>query len=169
MADSAGVVYTGELDTNGKYTGFGRLEYTETGITYEGMFLDGLYHGEGKLLGCAEGGAEYVTFFERGVEVPRAGTVQFPDGLVFNPAQNLPEGAPVEGEEGVRKIGLEWEYLSGSIPGGHDRRLWEEHQAGVRAAVASARSPAKLQHGNTLQEQLEEEERAAQASIEQKD
>lgn len=149
MASSGGLEYTGELDANGKYSGYGTLRYTETDITYEGMFADGAYHGEGKLI--YPGGVEYRTHWERGVELPAAGAVQFSDGLVFNPAQDLPQGVPVAGAPGApRAIGTEWGYLSGSVPGGHDRRLWEEHLAGSRAAVQPRQSPAKVQHGATL-------------------
>ena len=167
MAESAGVSYTGELDGNGKYTGFGRLEYVEKGEAYEGTFADGAYHGEGKL--CYANGVEYTAQWERGLEVAGTGSLSFPDGLVYNPTQNLgasgsaaaaaapssassPNSAGAGAAAGQRAIGVEWGYLSGSIPGGHDRRLWEEHQAGRRAAVQARTSPSKVQAGRSLAE-----------------
>ena len=163
MASSSGAVYTGELDANGKYSGFGRLEYPDSGTAYEGMFFDGQYHGEGKLV--LAGGAEYTTQWEFGREVARCGAVVFADGLVFNPAQGLPEGAPVATapDGSPRRIGAEWAYLSGSLPGGFDRRLWGEHQHGVRAALQPRLSPAKVQHGASLGARQREEEAAAAA------
>jgi len=170
MADTAGVVYTGELDCNGKYTGYGRLEMPVQGSTYEGMFMDGQFHGEGKLIYNEGGGdqLEYTAYWERGVEVKKSGTFSFSDGLVFNPTQDLEEGQEVpRTEDGVRKIGLEWGYLSASVPGGHDRRFWQEHLAGGKAAVSPATSPAKMQHGSTLEEEDSKEQGSLAAGARQ--
>jgi hypothetical protein len=164
MAGSSGAVYTGELDANGKWSGFGRLEYAD-GLVYEGMFADGQYHGEGRL--TLPGGAHYSAHWERGLELPASGAVHFADGLVFNPAQGLPEGAPVAAapDGSPRRIGAEWGYMSGSLPGGHDRRTWAEHQAGARAALQPRLSPAKVQHGESLGARQRGEEAAAAARL----
>jgi hypothetical protein len=97
--------------------------------------------------------------------LPSSGAVHFADGLVFNPAQGLPEGAPVAAapDGSPRRIGAEWGYLSGSLPGGHDRRTWAEHQAGARAALQPRLSPAKVQHGESLGARQQGEEAAAAA------
>ena len=152
--------YEGEYDANQKFTGFGKLSYA-SGVVYEGMFEDGQFHGEGTLTLSPD--LRYSARFERGVEVERSGSVLFSDGLVFNPTQNLApaEAAAPDARSGARKIALEWGYLSGSVPGGHDRRLWEEHCAGVRASVQYAQSPAKTQATSGAAEEAARPEAAA--------
>ena len=144
MSDSSGTVFEGEYDTNKKYTGFGKLLYESTGIFYEGMFLDGQYHGEGTI--HFPTGEKYSAYWKQGVEVKTTGLVEFSDGLVYNPVQGSEEEKKCEGvkEESPISIGLEWPYLSGSV-GGHDRRFFEELTAGSKPALQLASSPAKVQ------------------------
>jgi len=140
MSESIGCVFEGELDLNKKYTGFGKLLYTDTGVYYEGMFLDGQYHGEGTVYFPT--GEKYSAHWDQGVEVKASGLVEFPDGLIFNPVQ----GKTDEKQSVSPKIGVEWPYLDASV-GGHDRRFYDELTAGVKPALKLASSPVKLQTG----------------------
>ncbi len=139
---SAEAVYEGELDALNKRTGWARLVYPD-GTVYEGFFADGSFEGEGVLL-LGAGGGRYAAHWSRGVEVPGTGALLFDDGLVFNPAQAA--GAPPPGAGAGADAGSPamrgWPYLSG-----HDRRLWLEHRAGVRANVHPPRSAARAQAG----------------------
>ena len=151
-----GSLYRGEFDSNGKLAGFGTLVRPD-GVTYTGCFLDGQCHGEGTL--AFSNGTAYTAQWERGAEVPGTGALTWPDGLVFNPLQAAatsgeagaaaPKGAAAAAEAAAaagapepRAPGEEWGYLSS-----HDRRLWSEHKAGVRANLSPRRAPAAAQAG----------------------
>jgi hypothetical protein len=74
--------------------------------------------------------------------VPGSGALVFGDGLVFNPTQPPvagPAAAPAPGSPPATRA---WAYLAG-----HDRRLFPEHAAGVRAAVVAATGSVRVQAG----------------------
>ena len=147
-------VFDGELDGNGKLAGFGTLaRTTDSGvIVYEGEFLDGNFHGVGLLR--FPNGTIYKASWERGAEVPGSGALQWEDGLVFNPQQGggaaaaaadaaAGAAAPAAGGGGApqpRIPGEEWGYLSSK-----DRRFWEEHVSGARAATSPQKREAQAQ------------------------
>jgi hypothetical protein len=161
--ETAGTVYEGEYDSNRKYTGFGTLTYTDTGIKYVGDFMDGTYHGEGTIY--FPSGEKYEALWENGKEVKASALVKFEDGLIFNPVQGvagegglssgsgederglIQQGGEVDRREGdgeTRKIGLEWPYLTGSV-GGKDRRFFDEIERGVYPHTKLPSSPSKVQ------------------------
>ena len=133
-----GSCYEGELDSNGKLAGYGTLARTD-GTIYEGFFLDGQFHGEGSLKFTH--GTCYKAQWERGAEVAGSGALQWEDGLVFNPLQGEAAagvGAPAAAPQ-PRTPGDEWGYLT------KDRRFWDEHVAGVRAATSPQKRAAEVQ------------------------
>lgn len=142
-----GSVYDGELDSNGKLAGFGTLARTD-GVIYEGEFLDSQFHGSGMLK--FTNGTFYKAQWERGAEVPGSGALQWEDGLVFNPQQGGGGAAAAAGATAAapaaagapqpRVPGEEWGYLSAK-----DRRFWEEHVSGARAATSPQKREAQAQ------------------------
>jgi hypothetical protein len=118
MAGTGAAVYTGAFDSNGKWSGPGTLAYT-TGVTYVGGFADGEFHGEGELR--YPSGAVYGSVWRQGVEVASTSAYTWADGLPYNLSQP-------------------WDYLAG-----FDRRLWHEHNGGVRAAVPFPRATVRVQ------------------------
>jgi len=171
MSSSAteGGIFTGELDSNQKYAGWGTLLYP-SGLLYEGFFEDGAFHGEGKLT-FPDGSTTYTAHYSKGLEIPGTGALHFPDGLLFNPTQTAAQteagsaAAAAPGEEGSGASAApassssapSWPYLSAVAGQGFDRRLWEELSAGKRAAVPFATSPQKVQVGKSTFPSAEEE------------
>jgi hypothetical protein len=135
-----GSVYEGSLDSNGKLAGWGTL-YRADGTKYTGDFADGAFHGEGTL--SFSNGTSYSAQWERGAEVPGTGALQWEDGLVFNPLQGAGgagAGAPAAAAPQPRTPGEEWGYLSSK-----DRRFWDEHASGARAATSPQKREAQAQ------------------------
>jgi len=148
--------YSGARDYNGLMSGAGALA-TPHGARYEGAFLDGHFHGAGTLV--FPNGARYRARWEAGVEVAGSGSYQWADGLPYNlPEQpaGAGEGSASEspGEEAAAAPGAapavavadlaRWPYLTP-----HDRRLWSEHKAGVRADVGYLVETRKQQLSST--------------------
>ena len=157
MASSS--AYAGARDYNGLMSGAGALS-TPHGATYEGEFLDGHFHGAGTLVFA--NGARYRARWEAGIEVPGSGSYQWADGLAYNlpeqpdgvgtgAAEAAPAGAAAPaggaaaggGDVAVADL-ARWPYLTP-----HDRRLWSEHKAGVRANVGYEVTARKQQLSTT--------------------
>ena len=146
--------YAGARDYNGLMSGRGALD-TPSGVRYEGEFRDGHFEGRGTLVFA--NGARYSATWEAGLEVPGSGGYVWADGLAYNlPEQSAGGGAAgeaAEGGEGTAAAAAaaaaagasgadlaRWPYLNP-----HDRRLWSEHRAGVRADVAYVTATRKQQ------------------------
>jgi len=129
--------FEGSLDSNGKMAGWGRLSYP-SGVVYEGFFKDGQFDGEGRLTFPDQ--STYSAHWAQGVEVPASGALTFSDALVYNPLQGDSSAGAGVGAAGGASAPLQWGYLSG-----YDRRLWEEHVKGARAAGAHALRTTRVQ------------------------
>ena len=115
--DTSAPVFEGQVDAMRRWCGAGSLVYAD-GTRFEGTFLDGQFHGPGRLF--FPFGGSYCATWSCGRETAGTGAFCFDDGLLFQ-GRTTDAHAP----------GSEWLFL-----GGYDRRLWPEHLAG---------SPAKLQ------------------------
>lgn len=138
--------YAGARDYNGLMSGAGALA-TPHGARYEGAFVDGHFHGAGTLV--FPNGARYRARWEAGVEVPGSGSYQWADGLAYNlPEQPEGAGAGAAEEAAGPAVAVadlaRWPYLTP-----HDRRLWSEHKAGVRADVGYVVETRKQQLSST--------------------